>query len=80
MKLQLKINLEFDDLFEKKILSDIQNILGPEFRKQFLGYLGFLLKVSPEDKAVVNSFIVKKLPNTEPEDEDIKNDISGAAK
>ena len=31
-------------------------------------------------KAIVNSFIIKKLPDNEPEDEDIKNDISGAAK
>lgn len=80
MKLQLKVNLEFDNSFEKKILLDMQNILGPEFRKQFLGYLGFLLKITPEDKAIVNSFIIKKLPDNEPEDEDIKNDISGAAK
>lgn len=79
MKLQFKINLQFSDEFEKKVFTEKSEIFGPEFRKQFLGYLGYLLKLDKEDNAMVESFIIKKLDNSTPPDEDIKNDISGDA-
>ena len=79
MKMQFKINLTFNDAFENKVFTDNKEIFGPEFRKQLLGYIGHLLKVTKEDEAQVESFIIKRLdPASEP-DEDIKNDISGAA-
>jgi hypothetical protein len=79
MKMQFKINLSFNDEFEKKVFTDKQEIFGPEFRKQLLGYIGHLLKVTKEDAAEVESFIIKRLDPTTGPDEDIKNDISGAA-
>lgn len=79
MKMQFKINLKFSDEFEKKVFTEKSEIFGPEFRKQFLGYLGFLLKVSKEDGAEVESFIIKKIDDSAGPDEDIVKDISGAA-
>lgn len=79
MKLQFKINLSIDDNFEKKMFTSQQEIFGVEFRKSLLSYLGHLLKVEVEDKAIVESFIIKKLDDNSPPDEDINNDISGVA-
>lgn len=79
MKMQFKINLSFDDSFEKKIFTTQQEIFSPEFRKNLLGFIGHLLKLKEEDNAVVDSFIIKKLLDECKEDPDIKNDISGDA-
>lgn len=79
MKMQFKINLKFNEEFEKKVFTEKSEIFGPEFRKQFLGYLGHLLKVTKEDGAEVESFIIKRLDPSSGPDEDIKNDISGVA-
>jgi len=79
MKLQFKVNLTLDNEFEKKMFTTKQEIFGPEFRKQFLSYLGHLLRLEKEDNAIVDAFIIKKIADTDPEDEDIKNDITGDA-
>ncbi len=79
MKLQFKINLSFEDCFERKLFEEKKEIFGPKFRQEFLGYLGFLMRVDEEDKARVESFIIKRLPDSSEEDVDIKNDISGDA-
>ena len=80
MKMQFNINLKFDDSFEQKVFSTQQEIFGPDFRKHLLGFIGHLLKLEESDKAMVETFIIKKLPDDCPEDPDVKNDISGAAK
>ena len=80
MKLQFKVNLTLDDEFEKKMFTTKQEIFGPEFRKQFLIYLGHLLRLEKEDNAIVDAFIIKKLADDASEDEDIAKDITGDAK
>lgn len=79
MKLQFKINLQFDDSYEKKIFTTQNEIFGPEFRKNLLGFLGHLLQLKEEDKCIVESFIIRKLADDSPQDPDLKNDISGDA-
>lgn len=79
MKMQFKINLSFDDSFEKKIFTSHGEMFGSEFRKHLLGFLGHLLKLEEEDKCIVDSFIIKKLADDSPQDPDIKNDVSGDA-
>lgn len=79
MKMQFKINLQFDDSYEKKVFTTQNEIFGPEFRKKLLSFLGHLLQLAEEDNCIVESFIIKKLADGSPEDPDIKNDISGDA-
>lgn len=78
MKLEFKIRVNIDDKFEERI-GDKDGLFTPEFRSHFLGYLGHLMKVTKEDDAKVESFIIKKLAPDTPKDEDIEKDISGDA-
>lgn len=79
MKLQIKVNITIDDSFEKKAFDPSKGMFSPDFRNKFLSYLGFLMDVQKEEKAEVDSFIIKRLPDDAPPDPDIKNDVTGDA-
>lgn len=79
MKLELKIRIDIADSFEQRMFNEQKGMFSVKFRSDLLSYLGFLMSVTEEEKAKIDSFIIKKLPiNCEP-DPDIKNDITGEA-
>ena len=79
MKLEIKIRINIDPSFEKRMFDPEKGMFSPDFRNKFLSYLGFLMDVQKEEKAEVDSFIIKRLPNDAPPDPDIQNDVTGDA-
>jgi|GEM_PF-2325634 hypothetical protein len=79
MKLEFTVRMKLEDSFEKRIFNDNQDMLGPQFRKEFLSFLGFIMKVEREDNAEVECFIIKRLADDAPAHPDIPNDITGDA-
>lgn len=79
MKLELKIRIDIDDSFETRMFDTSKGMFSVKFRNDLLSYLGFLMAVTEEEKAKIDSFVIKKLPKDCEPDPDIKNDITGEA-
>lgn len=79
MKLEFKVRVSLSDEFEKKIFTTQNEILGPIFREKFLSALGSLMKLTHEDKATVDHFIIKRLSDDAADDPDVKKDLTGDA-
>lgn len=79
MKIELKIRINIEESFEKRLFDENDGMFTPDFRSKLLSYLGHLMKVEEEDKAMIDSFIIKRIPDDSQPDLDIKNDITGQA-
>ena len=79
MKIELKIRINIEDAFEKRLFDEAGGMFTPDFRSKLLSYLGHLMKVEEEDKATIDSFIIKRIPDDSKPDPDIENDVTGQA-
>jgi hypothetical protein len=80
MKIELKIRIDIDDSFEKKMFDGSKGMFTVDFRSKILSYLGHLMEVTVEEKASIDSFIIKRLPTDDCEpDPDIEKDVTGQA-
>jgi hypothetical protein len=79
MKIELKIRINIEEAFEKRLFDQSSGMFSPKFRSDLLSYLGHLMKVEEEDKATIDSFIIKRIPEDSQPDPDINNDVTGQA-
>lgn len=79
MKIELKIRINIEESFEKRLFDEKDGMFTVDFRSNLLSYLGHLMKVQEEDKATIDSFIIKRISDNAEPDSDIKNDINGLA-
>lgn len=79
MKIELKIRINIEESFEKRLFDEKDGMFTVDFRSNLLSYLGHLMKVQEEDKATIDSFIIKRISDNAEPDPDIKNDITGQA-
>ncbi len=79
MKIELKIRINIEESFEKRLFDEKEGMFTPDFRSNLLSYLGHLMQVKGEDKALIDSFIIKRITDDAEPDPDIKNDVTGQA-